>query len=276
MTKGRRMKKLLIGGTHGNEWTGIYLLEYFAKFEDYDECVLANPKAFQQNKRFVDEDLNRCFSQEKIQDPGTIYERTRAADLLEKIKKVDLLVDLHTTTSNMGPTVIFSQKSREVYQVLAYVQKNYPEVKFLFNPDPNKQYMISHAKLGFVIEVGPVANSCLKADVFESSKKIAKLISQAVSSQISLPESLEFYAYEMKIDYKFDENSKLASMVHLDVQGKDFVPLKRGQAVLQDFYGKDIVVDGVEALFPVFINEAAYYNYKYALQLVKKEQWPRP
>jgi len=35
-------------------------------------------------------------------------------------------------------------------------------------------------------------------------------------------------------------------------------------------------VDGVEALFPVFINEAAYYNYKYALQLVKKEQWPRP
>ncbi|MEC9284239.1 MAG: aspartoacylase [Bdellovibrionota bacterium] len=270
------MKKLLIGGTHGNEWTGIYLLKYFSKNQYFNDCVLANPKAFAQNKRFVDEDLNRCFSKEKIESPHGIYERTRAGELLEKIKDSDLLVDLHTTTSNMGPTIIFSKKSNQVFKVLAYVQSKYPELKFLFNPDPNEQYMISHAKLGFVIEVGPVANSCLKADVFESSKKIAILISEGLESEVNMPESLEYYSYEKKIDYRFDEDSNLASMVHANIQDKDFVALKEGQPVLQSFEAEDIFVNGIEGLYPIFINEAAYYNYKYALQLVKKETWFRP
>ena len=64
-----KFKKVLVfGGTHGNEWTGVRIVEnyqdYFQnKYPDLKlEFILANPEAHKLNKRFKDEDLNRAFS----------------------------------------------------------------------------------------------------------------------------------------------------------------------------------------------------------------------
>ena len=61
---------LVVGGTHGNERTGIQLLRRLnAKPEELTrdsftaQTLLANPAAFANNCRYLEQDLNRCFSQ---------------------------------------------------------------------------------------------------------------------------------------------------------------------------------------------------------------------
>ena len=62
---------VVAGGTHGNERTGVRLVQ---KWMEHPECyntlcsakvdlVLANPEAVRLNRRYRDYDLNRAFSQ---------------------------------------------------------------------------------------------------------------------------------------------------------------------------------------------------------------------
>ena len=60
---------VVAGGTHGNEYTGVYVLDRLAQQKDQlkrdypslsVEPILANPVAHKANRRFVDNDLNRC------------------------------------------------------------------------------------------------------------------------------------------------------------------------------------------------------------------------
>jgi succinylglutamate desuccinylase len=53
----------IVGGTHGNELTGVYLLRRWATYPDAisrpsfkTNLFLANPKAVQQNRRFIDKE----------------------------------------------------------------------------------------------------------------------------------------------------------------------------------------------------------------------------
>lgn len=60
------------GGTHGNELSGVYLVRELLKeaqeMKTDDEgppsvqMLLSNPRATQQCRRYIDTDLNRCFS----------------------------------------------------------------------------------------------------------------------------------------------------------------------------------------------------------------------
>jgi succinylglutamate desuccinylase len=141
---------VITGGTHGNETNGILIARYFESrlrsnpfpsdpiWRNYQsiqsiKVVYGNPRAIEQNTRYVEEDLNRCFLQEdlnryKADDlkcPDTkkdlSYERRRAAELNELLgpkgstEATDLIIDLHTTTSNTGVNMIMSPTD-EVYQ----------------------------------------------------------------------------------------------------------------------------------------------------------------
>lgn len=268
------LKAILVSGTHGNEWTGIHLLSLYEKDSFYSNRLLANPKAYELNRRYVDEDLNRCFSAEKLAQPGAVYERHRAQEVLKEIQGFDVVVDLHTTTSNMGPTVIFSKKTKEVFLGLSYISQKLPEVKFLFNPDEDSQYLISHAPLGFVIEVGPIANSTLKAKVFEQTRQIVDAIKEAMMAEKTKPLSeIEFYEYFQKIEYYFNQEGQLDSMVSEEWQERDFKEIGTKEAFLQKRDGEKIYFEGFQGKYPIFINEAAYYNYKYAMQIVEKKTW---
>lgn len=66
---------LIVGGTHGNELTGVYLLK---KFEQCPELIrrpsfetitlLGNPKAVEAGVRYIDKDLNRCFNLQELEN----------------------------------------------------------------------------------------------------------------------------------------------------------------------------------------------------------------
>ena len=111
----------IVGGTHGNEFSGIYLLRKWQQptavvRDSFSvETVFANPKAHDDNKRYVDHDLNRQFSLTDLANNDLAsYEQSRAKVINQQIgpkgdARVDFIIDLHNTTSNMGPCLILLQ-----------------------------------------------------------------------------------------------------------------------------------------------------------------------
>lgn len=89
------MKILVIGGMHGNEPLGLAVAELLLEqpLSDVD-VLLANEQAISQRVRFTNQDLNRSFPGNKNSD---IYEFRRAAQILEKAKQYDIVLDFHNT-----------------------------------------------------------------------------------------------------------------------------------------------------------------------------------
>ena len=88
-------------------------------FSTTQDCLLANEAAIDSCQRFVDTDLNRCFSQSKLRscDVPDTYEWRRAREINERIgprfslAAADVCIDLHNTTSNFGCGIIITDTS---------------------------------------------------------------------------------------------------------------------------------------------------------------------
>ena len=61
-------------------------------------------------------------------------------------------------------------------------------------------------------------------------------------------------------------------MIHPNLQFKDYEPLNPGQPMFLTFEGKTIAYEGKSTVYPVFINEAAYYEKGVAVCLTEKQQ----
>src|SRR5215213_4510149 len=89
------MKILIIGGMHGNEPLGLELIA-LCKQKPIPEVslVAANQRAIAAGQRFVAQDLNRSFPGNRRSDT---YEVRRAAELIQKCRDFDLVLDFHNT-----------------------------------------------------------------------------------------------------------------------------------------------------------------------------------
>jgi succinylglutamate desuccinylase len=102
-------RAVVVGGTHGNELTGVYLIKKFERLPQLlnresfcCETLLANPRAIEANRRYIDRDLNRCFGSEDLTNPHSIgYENDRAKQIVERLgtkdrPQTDFIIDLHS------------------------------------------------------------------------------------------------------------------------------------------------------------------------------------
>lgn len=134
-------KVAIVGGTHGNELTGVYLIKKFQKFphlierENFNTLTLiANPKAVEVCIRYIDTDLNRCFQPEDLQNPKLInYEQMRAKQIAQYLhqEKVDFIIDLHSSTAHMGVTIILNNDNCFLLRLAGYLSTVNPLVKIL-------------------------------------------------------------------------------------------------------------------------------------------------
>lgn len=81
----REVKKrvVIVGGTHGNERNGLYLIKQFesVSYSNFSlETHVGNPRSVVENRRFLDTDLNRCFVMDDLEKliHSPHYERNRA------------------------------------------------------------------------------------------------------------------------------------------------------------------------------------------------------
>jgi predicted deacylase len=99
----------VVGGIHGDEPCGVHaaemLLDEKPPVERPVKCIIANERAFDQDVRYVEVDLNRVFPG----DPdASAYETRLAADLLRELRGCRTLA-LHSTQSTPRPFAIVTE-----------------------------------------------------------------------------------------------------------------------------------------------------------------------
>jgi len=281
----------ITGGTHGNELTGVHLLKYWrtnplevARTSFNTELHLANPKANAMNRRYVDQDLNRQFH---IDDLGNHelcgYEQNRAKSLNALLgpkddPRVDFVIDLHTTTANMGMSLIFNSADPLIVGMAFYVQQKMPHATLFSDPvDRLKDgFLMSVGRHnGFLIEVGPVPQGLLRADVYNDTKEAVQHCLDYIDAfnnktLPSLPSSREGYHFIEKVKLPENEKGELTAMVHPDLQDQDYKAINPGDPFFMTLSGETIPYAGKSTVYGAFINEAAYYDAHVGLSLMNK------
>ncbi len=288
----------IVGGNHGNELTGVYLVK---KFQQYPNLInrgsfetlalLGNLKAIEEGKRYIEKDLNRCFTNQGLQNTQlSSYEDTRAKAIQQILQPqnqpfVDVIIDLHSTTANMGLSLIFCDMHPLLLRLGAYLTSINPMVKIFINQQSREGgFLRSLCELGFVIEVGAVAQNILNAELFQQTEQLMYAILDYFEgcNQGNIPQTnstLTFYQYIETIDYPRSDaygglhpRGEIQAMIHPQLQFRDYEPLNPGDPMFLTFAGKDIFYEGTSTVYPVFINEAAYYEKGIAMYLSQKHQ----
>lgn len=283
----------IVGGTHGNELTGINLIKHWenepklTNRESFNkQLVIANPLAVRKKIRFVDEDLNRKFHIDQLNSPpADTWESHRANELnrllgpkLDK-PKTDFIIDLHTTTAEMGPTLIIYDNPFNL-KLAAYVQSHSKDVQIYLS---DKKYedtagLQSIAPHSILLELGPVSQNVLMHSIYKTMEKLVHLILDFIDKSnsdsafdSSADREIEVFRRGDIIEYPTDKNGNPTAMVHEAFQSKNFRKLKKGDPLFVKFNGEIIRYEGDKEGYPVFINEAAYYEKNMALRLNFKE-----
>lgn len=319
----------LIGGTHGNELTGITVVRRLkaglgplaaGPAAANLKLIIANPRAVQMCRRYVDRDLNRCFmlsdltadpaadgqaSDPAAPDPAAPlnnrladyeHQRARLIDGLlgpkaSASRNVDLAVDLHTTTSNLGTTLIIREDDRTALRIAALAAADIPEVRILtYTVDEGSggevgvgstaepgdyPFLVESAAHGITVEIGPVAQGVLRASALETTERLVAGIFAGVdalntrSPEALAPRSVTVYRFIADVDYPRDASGALLACIHPDFQDRDLEPLSNGQPLFLHFDGQVTSHAGEEGLFPAFVNEAAYYEKGVAFSLTR-------
>ena len=123
----------ITGGTHGNELTGVFLIKKWIlnpqliERSNFKTTVMnTNKEAIAKCRRYIDRDLNRAFSTKLLSsNDSKHYEDLLAKEINIKLgtkgsdhPNVDFMVDLHTTTANMGLSIVVSNESTITWKVL--------------------------------------------------------------------------------------------------------------------------------------------------------------
>lgn len=268
---------IIFGGTHGNEWTGIQVISHYQdylkkKFPQLTlEFVLANPEAHKLNRRYKDEDLNRAF--QYLDEERSSYENKRAHEIKRLIdKSACFILDLHTTTSNMGSTLIVSHYNPQNLYLCSQLSRKINNCRIIACPDPQQKYLASQSPYGLILEVGPVPNSIVSAAALESTLTLIESLLEVILDTSAIGGgSLEVYEEYQDVAYPVDEKGELSAYIHSTFQAKDFCLLEGEFTPFKTFQGQEISMKLGGNLYPIFINEAAYYPQKLAFTLCQKK-----
>jgi aspartoacylase len=282
----------IVGGTHGNELTGAYLIK---KFEQHPALVqrssfatttlFANPKAFAAGRRYLDRDLNRCFLLQDLQDASlTHYEDQQAKRIYQQLSvdpnsRADMLIDLHSSTANMGLTIIPASDHPFNLRLAAYLCAVHPNVKVYqwAWSAAESPVLRSLCQRGCAIEVGAIAQGVLDAALFQQTEQLVQTALDYVEADIlgkplDLPDSITVYQCTELLDYPRNPQGELLAMVHPQRQFQDYQPIEPGDPLFLTMEGESIVYTGISTVYPVFINEAAYYEKGIAMCLTQPRQ----
>jgi aspartoacylase len=286
---------LITAGTHGNELSGIeYVKNLQANKQLRDqllsqapgidiELAIVNKLAVEKRTRYVEEDLNRQFSNEKLSAlAGDNLEHQLAIEFNLAFgpkyqPSRDLVIDIHNTTSNMGPTLIILQ-SDEFHQKMAqYVKANMPEVIILIEDHiPYKQhpYLCTIGKTGIMLEVGPQPHSVLRPAAYLQTEQMTKLVVTFCDlwnrQALGHLDVVDAFRLTEEVYFPLSPAGNKLAMIHPSIQNNDFMILNKGDPAFLTFEGETLNWEGEDGVFPHFIGESAYYHLNIAFALSRK------
>jgi aspartoacylase len=161
-------------------------------------------------------------------------------------------------------------------RLVAFLKSQIPDANIFFIPphSDDQPYLNSITHHGLAVETGPIPQSVLRQDIFDLTNQVVihtlDYIDKLNNGEtINLPNSVEMFRFERILKFPTND-SGLNGMIHHSLQDQDFKPLNPGSPLFILTDGTEIFFDGSETLYPVFVNEAAYYDNNIALSLASK------
>lgn len=278
---------LLVGGTHGNEMTGIHLVRNWLrdsgplKHEGLDvQLLLANPEAIQVCRRYVETDLNRAFSKDLLapQSQAKSKENLRAREIHAQFANPDLVIDLHNSTANMGICLILNHLDEPVRRICAILAREFNEVRILYQPEPEDtlSYLPSIGLRDITVEVGPQPHGMLRATLYNRTRslviRLLELVSLFNSQELDMtPVPTLVYTQTGSHGYPMDSEGNISAMIHPTLEGRDFAALDKGSPVFLTFDNRPLFWEQ-ETIYPCFIGEAAYLEKHIAFSVLQSSE----
>ena len=161
--EGKSVTLALLGITHGNEWACIAVINQIlarilagaVPLMTSVAFLLGNPAAAQQNRRFLERDLNRSFNRQQT----GLREEQRALELAGVLRDTSYLVDFHQVTRKSDrPFFIFPYNPRS-YAFARAIGPRHTVVTHWGKPFSNEgmcsdEFVISCGGTGISFELG--------------------------------------------------------------------------------------------------------------------------
>lgn len=290
---------LVVGGTHGNERHGPWLLEQWradpARLAHQGfglELVVGNPAALAAGRRYIDRDLNRSFDPGLLADPQQqSLEVQRARALLQAHGPAGhapalLVLDLHSTTAAMGNSLVVYGRRPCDLALAAGIQQRLGLPIYLHEADAAQRgFLVERWPCGLVIEVGPVPQGVLRAAIAEQTRLALEaalaVLAAAAAGELRLPPQVVVHRHLGSVDLPRHGDGSPALLLHPALEGADWQPLRACDPVFSDGTGRTLNLEaalpphlaGQDTYWPVFINEAAYGEKGIAFSLTTRESW---
>ncbi len=290
---------LLVAGTHGNEINAPWLLEQWQQQPQFIQThgcevlpVIGNPAAYAKGCRYLDRDLNRSFQPDLLRQAGSERnppskvdrEVQRAIDLvsrygLEGSEACGLVIDLHSTTSSMGSSLVVYGRRPADLALAALVQGRLGLPVYLHEADQAQQgFLVESWPCGLVIEVGPVPQMVRHHRILMQTRLALEAVFEACSDALAgrarYPKQLVVHRHLGSLDLPRSPSGSPDAFLHPQRQGSDWQPMRGGDPLFQKADGSCVPYEGADGLVPLFINEAAYAEKAIALSLTHRECWP--
>lgn len=141
---------LVIGCVHGDELIGERVVVELRKLTILNGTlvtVLANKRAMEAGKRFIDQDLNRSF-------PGNLqgnHEEQLAYTLVPLLKEADIVLDIHSTTTDTTSAIILTKVNQSIKGLLSVFN---PKRVVVMEKNVGKTALTGFCKAGISFEYG--------------------------------------------------------------------------------------------------------------------------
>lgn len=161
-------KILVIGCVHGDELIGQKVITELRKLEVSEGTlitILANKRAMKAGKRFLEQDLNRSFPGKKEGN----YEERLAYELLPIIQEADIVLDIHSTTTDTTSAIILTKVNKSIKQLLLTFK---PQRVVIMEKGVGKTALTGYCKAGISFEYGKEKSRQAYLDTLNDIKKI--------------------------------------------------------------------------------------------------------
>ena len=283
---------LLVGGTHGNERTAPWILRCWQARPALltsplpTTTCIGNPEAYGANRRYMERDLNRCFTEALLRDQGcAVREVMRAQELMNTYgphgkNPHHLVLDMHTTTAAMGASVVVYGERPVDFALAALAQQAVGMPVYLFRINESRPeecgFLVRRWPCGLVLEVGPVAQGILDVGTIQKTtaclEGLLAVLGDCLAGKVRLPKTMVVHRHLGNLDWPRDKDGRQIACLHPDHPHQwDWTPLWPGDPLFLTEAGETITYQGEEMVWPVFCNEASYEEKGIALSLTKRD-----
>ena len=232
------MKRLLIvGAQHGDERLGHRLYRYLVRtnMTTNVDFVCGNPRAYRQNVRYTETDLNRSYGVDRPQS----YEEKRAAKILRRIANgnYDYVLDIHTSRSDCDMFLITANLGPVVRQMIGATSMNRVAI---MPPAIAQGSLIGNAPQALSIEVARTIEA--QSQTLEC---LAKVIGNLVHEDAQTPQSRQLFYVEGTIanDTPIDASAKNFEKCHLGIYPVIYRHKGGTDSAHKGFYASNVIME---------------------------------